>query len=108
MTIDITWPGTADGIRWYECTGCGNYPCTCHYIVGPEPDYQWINCPPVDYEKIREIVHQEIMKAWLIRDQGMNTYDEYEEALEKAEQYDKLKKMLSETGLWFAEYEEIE
>ena len=61
----------------------------------------WKFVGDIDYEKIREIIREEVMKATMIMQYGMETFDAYEEALTKAGKYDKLIARLRDAGLEF-------
>ena len=76
-----------------RCGVCGQNPCSCYRVQPQATGYTWSPGIPVDYEKIREIVEQavkDIMTEYMImKDFGIEKFDEYEELKEKAEKYDK-------------------
>ena len=95
-----TNPYQPDYNQWGRCSICYCNPCVCNKHNPNPTGYGFIKSysEPVDYEKIRIIIRQELVQFLLIEGKGMKAFDEYEEALKKANLYDSLVERLTEAG----------
>ena len=84
----------------FACQKCLCDPCVCYHPISSIPDggtWKFVG-DSVDYEKIREIVREEVSRTFLTNEYQMME-EKANETILKAMKYDALIRKLSEAGL---------